>query len=88
MQGHIQAVWETGIPVCAPKLKHPNKTFEVCFLQSNLNKKSIKVFQYACNYFEMVYKTKVQTKEKNNEAKGRQSQRRNCLQKLFHLFKT
>ena len=29
----------------------------------------------------------METKEKNNETKRRQSERRNCLQKCFHLFK-
>ena len=45
-------------------------------------------FHNASYYFEMAQKTKMQTKEKNNETKRRRSGRRNCLQKCFLLFKT
>ena len=35
----------------------------------------------------MAYKTKMQTEERNNATKKRQSERRNCLQKCFYSSK-
>ena len=43
MQGRIQAVWKTGIPVWAPKLWRPNNYFQVLFFQLYFNKKYIQV---------------------------------------------
>ena len=39
-QWHIQAAWETGIPVWVPKLWRPKNTFKVFLFQSYFNKKS------------------------------------------------
>ena len=57
-QGLIQAVWETGILICAPKLWHPKNTFQVLFFQLYFNKKYVEVA--IIDYLEMAWK-------KNNE---------------------
>ena len=49
-QRHIQAVWETGIPVWASKLCGPNNTFQVLFFQLYFNNKHNEV---AINDFTM-----------------------------------
>ena len=43
LQGHIQAVCETGIPFWAPKLLCLNNTFEVLFFQLHFDKKYVEV---------------------------------------------
>ena len=56
-QGHIQAVWETGILVCMLKLWLPKSTFQILFFlvvfQQKIHWGSSHWFHTAFNYFKM-----------------------------------
>ena len=49
-QGHIQPIWETCIPVWAPKLWHPKTLFKFCFFSCISTKKYVDI---AINDFTM-----------------------------------
>ena len=85
----IQAIWETSIPVWAPKLWRPKSTFKVFFFQLYFNR----YVEVAINDFTMhliiskwLRRQKMQTEEKNNETIRGRNEKRNCLQKCSHSF--
>ena len=84
----IQVVWETGILVWAPKLLHRTKHFQVFYFsvvfQQEMCWSGDQWFHNASLYFEMAENTKMQTEEKNNEAK-RLKRNKKLARKVFSL---
>ena len=87
-QWRIQAVWEAGIPVWAPKLWCPKNTFQVILSQLYFNK----YIEVAINDFTMhliiskwywIQKCKQPRKTMRQID---QSEKRNCQRKCFHSF--
>ena len=91
IQGCIQAVWETGIPVWASKLWHLKNAFQVFFLQWYFNKKYVELvindFSLPLVISQWLSRQKCRQKTKTIRKERRQDKRRNCLRKSVHLNK-
>ena len=86
-QWRIQVVWETGIPVCVPKLRHPKNTLQASFFQLYFNKKYLKVTINDFTLHVIISKWlgihKCIQKRKTKSQWGR-NEKRNCQRKCFH----
>ena len=88
-QWHTKAVWETGIPVWAPKLWCPKNTFQVFFFKLYFNKRYIEVAINDFTMYLVIWKwlriQKCRQKWKAMRQRG-QSQIINWQWKCFHSF--
>ena len=85
----FQVVWETVIPVWAPKFWRPKNTFQVSFSKLYFNKKHVEIqisdFTMHLIISKWLRIPKCRQKKKTMRQRG-WSERRNCQGKCFHSF--